>query len=38
MDRLTIYDVEDEIIEQVSYIRSWGDQFVVPIPDVRVYP
>jgi hypothetical protein len=35
---LTIYDVKDEIMEQVSYIRTWGGQFVVPIPDVKVHP
>jgi hypothetical protein len=32
------WNLKDEIIEQVSYIRSWGGQFVVPIPDVKVYP
>jgi hypothetical protein len=21
----------------VGYIRSWGGQFIVPIPDVKVY-
>jgi len=25
-------------MEQVSYIREWAGQFVVPIPDVKVYP
>jgi len=24
-------------MEQLAYIRSWGGQFVVPIPDVKVY-
>jgi len=32
------WNIKDEIMEQVSYIRSWGGQFVVPIPDVTVYP
>jgi len=32
------WNLKDEIMEQVSYIRSWGGQFVVPIPDVKVYP
>jgi len=32
------WNLRDEIIEQVSYIRSWGGQFVVPIPYVKVYP
>ncbi len=31
------WNLKDEIMEQVSYIRSWGGQFVVPIPDVKVY-
>src|SRR3989442_14109247 len=31
-------DQVHEIMEQASYIRSWGGQFVVPIPDVKVYP
>ena len=32
------WNLKDEIMEQVSYIREWGGQFVVPIPDVKVYP
>ena len=28
----------DEIMKQVSYIREWGGQFIVPIPEVKVYP
>jgi SAM-dependent methyltransferase len=32
------WNLKDEIMEQVSYIRGWGGQFVVPIPDVKVYP
>jgi SAM-dependent methyltransferase len=32
------WNLKDEIMEQVSYIRSWGGQFVVPIPDVKVHP
>ena len=31
------WNLKDEIMEQLSYIRSWGGQFVVPIPDVKVY-
>ena len=31
------WNLKDEILEQVSYIRSWGGQFVVAIPDVKVY-
>jgi SAM-dependent methyltransferase len=31
------WNLKDEIMDQVSYIGSWGGQFVVPIPDVKVY-
>ena len=31
------WNLKDEIVEQLSYVRSWGAQFVVPIPDVKVY-
>ena len=32
------WNLKEEIMEQLSHIRSWGGQFVVPIPDVKVYP
>lgn len=32
------WNLKNEIIDQMSHIRSWGGQFVVPIPDVEVYP
>jgi len=31
------WNLKDEIMEQLAYIRTWGGQFVVPIPDVKVY-
>ncbi|HEX8948505.1 MAG TPA: class I SAM-dependent methyltransferase [Dissulfurispiraceae bacterium] len=31
------WNFRDEIMEQMSFIREWGGQFVVPIPEVRVY-
>lgn len=31
------WNVKDEIMEQMSSIREWGGQFIVPIPEVRVY-
>src|SRR5215510_4360589 len=31
------WNLRDEIIEQMAHIRSWGGQFVVPIPEVKVY-
>jgi len=30
------WNVKEEIIQQMSDVRSWGGQFVVPIPEVRV--
>ncbi len=32
------WNLKDEIMEQVADIRSWGGQFLVPIPDVKVCP
>jgi len=29
--------LKDEIMEQTAYIRDWGGQFIVPIPEPRVY-
>jgi SAM-dependent methyltransferase len=31
------WNFKDEIMDQVRYIREWGGQFVVPIPEVRVF-
>jgi 2-polyprenyl-3-methyl-5-hydroxy-6-metoxy-1,4-benzoquinol methylase len=30
------WNFKEEIMEQMAYIREWGGQFVVPIPEVRV--
>jgi len=30
------WNLETEIVSQLSYIREWGGQFVIPIPFVRV--
>ena len=30
------WNVKDEIVQQMSDVRSWGGQFVVPIPEARV--
>jgi SAM-dependent methyltransferase len=30
------WNLKDEIVEQMAYIRDWGGKFVVPIPEVRV--
>ena len=31
------WNLKDEIIEQLQFIREWGGAFVVPIPKVKVY-
>jgi hypothetical protein len=31
------WNFKDEIMRQMSYIRNWGGQFIVPIPEVMVY-
>jgi 2-polyprenyl-3-methyl-5-hydroxy-6-metoxy-1,4-benzoquinol methylase len=31
------WNLKDEIMQQNSYIREWGGQFVVPIPEVAVF-
>jgi hypothetical protein len=30
------WNLKDEIMEQLRYIRDWGGRFVVPIPKVTV--
>jgi SAM-dependent methyltransferase len=30
------WNLKDEIVAQLSYVREWGGRFVVPIPEVRV--
>src|SRR5262249_30255894 len=32
------WNLKDEIVEQVGYIREWGGRFVVPIPEVAILP
>jgi SAM-dependent methyltransferase len=31
------WNFKDEIMAQIAYIRDWGGQFIVPIPEVQVY-
>ena len=31
------WNLKDEIMEQLKFIRDWGGRFVVPIPNVQVY-
>ena len=30
------WNIKEEIIEQIGYIREWGGQFLIPIPEVEV--
>ena len=30
------WNIEEEVMQQMAYIREWGGQFVVPIPEVHV--
>ena len=32
------WNLRDEIMEQMAHIRDWGGQFVVLIPDTKIYP
>jgi len=32
------WNVKQEIMAQLAYIREWGGQFVIPIPEVAVVP
>jgi hypothetical protein len=32
------WNLKDEIIKQLSYIREWGGRFVIPIPHVQIEP
>jgi len=32
------WNIKDEIMTQMAYVREWGAQFVLPIPEVRVAP
>jgi SAM-dependent methyltransferase len=31
------WNLRDEVMEQMAFIREWGGKFVVPIPEVKVY-
>lgn len=32
------WNIKEEVMHQMAYIREWGGEFVVPIPEVKVYP
>jgi len=31
------WNIKDEVMNQMAHIRDWGGQFVVPIPELKVY-
>lgn len=31
------WNLRDEVMQQMAYVREWGGSFVVPIPEVMVY-
>jgi hypothetical protein len=31
------WNLKEEVMAQLSYVREWGGRFVVPIPEVKVY-
>ena len=31
------WNLKDELMQQLEYVRGWGAKFVVPIPELRVY-
>ncbi|MEW6246153.1 MAG: class I SAM-dependent methyltransferase [Nitrospirota bacterium] len=32
------WNLKDEIMNQMAFVREWGGRFVVPLPDVKIYP
>lgn len=32
------WNLKDEIVQQMGYIREWGGQFILPIPEARIVP
>ena len=32
------WNLKDEISQQMGFVREWGGQFVVPIPEVQIIP
>lgn len=32
------WNLREEVMQQMSFVREWGGKFVLPIPEVTVYP
>jgi hypothetical protein len=32
------WNLREEIMSQLAFIRDWGGRFVTPVPEVRVWP
>ena len=30
------WNLKDEIVSQLSYIRNWGGKFIVPVPSLQI--
>jgi hypothetical protein len=30
------WNIKDEVMQQLAFIREWGGQFVIPIPSLKV--
>jgi hypothetical protein len=35
---ILVWNIKDEIMETMAHIREWGGQFLVLIPEVKIYP
>jgi hypothetical protein len=31
------WNLKEEIMRQLAYIRTWGGRFIVPIPEVEIF-
>jgi hypothetical protein len=31
------WNIQEEIVEQMGYIREWGGRFIIPVPHVRIF-
>ena len=34
---ILVWNLKDEVMEQMKFIREWGGRFVIPLPDVTIY-